>query len=96
MSFIPDPITGFTPKGNPPRTAPDAPAVDINDPEAVRKFAYEKLIRIMISMPDDARALPVIKEYIDRMEGRAGLAAVVPEKNPATAISRIERVVVGK
>lgn len=56
--FEPDEIT----------TGIDIPA--LTNPEDIAKFATEKLVRIMATLPDTDKALPVIREVLDRLQGK--------------------------
>ena len=51
-------------------TSPNAITVDPSDINAVKAMVWDKLVTIASTMPANGQALPVLRELMDRMEGR--------------------------
>lgn len=70
--FVPDPAN-YTMKGTTPILAikPQfAPQIDPTDVKAVRAMVWDKLVAIASVMPPNDKALPILREIMDRIDGK--------------------------
>ena len=71
------PFKNFTPRKNPPKQSPpnsvspnSVVPIDVNDIEAVKAMVWEKLVTIAHTMPACDKALPILREIMDRIDGK--------------------------
>ena len=74
MEFVPNPAN-YTMKHSPVLPVGgslpvNAPQIDTTDVEAVKAMVWDKLVAIASVLPPNAAALPVLRELLDRIEGK--------------------------
>lgn len=62
-------------KGNPPKAIPNPSPIkpmeiDPTDSEAVKAMVWDKLVAIASTIAPNAQALPILREIMDRIEGK--------------------------
>lgn len=53
------------------------PAIDLSDPDAIKREAMESLVMMLQTGKGDIKLLGVVKEILDRLEGRPVSRAIV-------------------
>lgn len=69
--YTPNPAN-YTMKRNPPKREVNQPLIEVDaaNTEAVRSMVWDKLVAIAATLPATAQALPVLREIMDRLEGK--------------------------
>jgi hypothetical protein len=73
MNDIPDPFKNYTMKGNAQTPATQAPTVQVDPSDliAVKAMVWDKLVAIAAVMPANEKGLPILREIMDRIDGKA-------------------------
>lgn len=74
------------------QTVSDGALVTLTDPDAIKQAAMESLVAMMQSLKGDARSLGVVREILDRLDGRPVSRAIVATTDTDVA-KRLERAI---
>lgn len=61
--------------------APQSSEIDPTDVKAVREMVWSKLVAIAATMPPNGQALPILREIMDRLEGKPAQTVAMTVKD---------------